>query len=95
MTIPTVLVWSAAKLLGVYGPAATQSGWSLINEIDPGAGCGLRIEEAGVESCMGSGILFCKVIDGVTTDFAVSSKSPNFDVRIFARRDLSSCASTS
>jgi hypothetical protein len=96
--------WSDASLLDVYGPVATASGWSLIRKSDAdGSGCGLRIEEGGVPSCIGTGILFCKVIDGVTTDFVVSSLSrsdypqnrASFDLRIFSRRDLSSCANSS
>jgi hypothetical protein len=96
--------WSSAKLLDAYGRAATASGWSLIGtgDGDAGASCGLRIEEGGVPSCMENGILFCKPINGVTTDFVVSSYSrpdmPDlksaFDLRIFSRRDLSSCASS-
>jgi hypothetical protein len=86
--------WSAAKLLGVYGPAATESGWGLISEVDRGVSCGLSIEESSEPSCVGTGILFCKVIDGVTTDFMVSTDiSLTFNVRIFARRDAPSCAS--
>jgi hypothetical protein len=98
--------WSGTKLLDVYGPVATASGWRLIakSDGDGGGSCGLRIEEAGVPSCIGdNGILFCKVIDDVTTDFAVSSLSrsdyPNnsasFDLRMFSRRDLSSCPNPS
>jgi hypothetical protein len=87
---------SAAKLLAVYGPAATESGWSLISESDPGPNCGLVIVEGGERSCMANGLLFCKVIDGVTTDFMVSSDtSYTSDLRIFARRDLSGCANAS
>jgi hypothetical protein len=88
--------WSAAKLLSVYGPAATESGWSLISKVDRGASCGLSIAESAAPSCVGTGILFCKVIDGVTTDFMVSSDvSLTFNVRIFARRDSSGCANSS
>jgi hypothetical protein len=94
--VATMSGWSDAQLLGLYGPVATQSGWSLDSKTEIGADCGVLIEEGGVPSCFGPGILFCKVIDGVTSDFVVGSSIPrNFNVRIFARRDASNCPNAS
>jgi hypothetical protein len=96
--------WPVATLLDAFNPAATTSGWSGVGtgQAD-GISCGLKTEEGGVPECSGTGILFCKVIDGVTTDFAVTSDSRSdipkrtagFYPRMFDRRDQSSCANSS
>jgi hypothetical protein len=58
--------------------------------------------EAGVPSCEGTGLMFCKTIVGVITHFAMISLSrpdcpdhlAELDVRIFALRAALSCASS-
>jgi hypothetical protein len=95
--------WSVRKLLNVYSPVATKSDWRLISQADGVGGSGLTIMEGGVPSDAGTGLLFCKTIDGLTTDFVVDSlsrsdypdRTSDFDLRIFARRDLPSCDSSS
>jgi hypothetical protein len=95
--------FSAAKLLSIYGPVATASGWRLLSRADGWNSRGLTIVEGGVRVGVETGVLFCKTIDGTTTEFVVDSNSradlPNvggdFGLRIFSRRDATSCASSS
>jgi hypothetical protein len=95
--------FSAAKLLSIYGPVATASGWRLLSQADGWNSSGLTIVEGGVRMGVETGLLFCKTIDGTTTDFVVDSNSRpdlpdaggEFDLRIFSRRDAPSCATLS
>jgi hypothetical protein len=94
--------FTAEKLLSIYAPAATPSGWRLLSQADGWNSRGLTIVEGGVRMGVETGLLFCKTIDGTTTDFVVDSNSrpdypdrlAEFDLRIFSRRDAPSCASS-
>jgi hypothetical protein len=94
--------WSVQTLLSVYAAVASKSGWRLISTADAWASPGLKTTGGLDPSHVGTGLLFCKAIDEVTTLFAVDSNSrpdnpdayEDFDLTIFARRDAPSCASS-
>jgi hypothetical protein len=94
--------WPAQRLLDLYGPVATASGWTFVEMADnnPAGPCALTVTHAGTPYCDGTGLIFCKTIDSVPSMFEVTSNSrpdiPNsraqFVVRIEDRRGASSCS---